>query len=276
MSERTEIVCDLPAADYHAGPEISASTLARYARMTPRHAWHEEHNGVESDSMRLGTAAHCAILEGDLESRYRVLEKPNLATKGKFETRDENKADWAAQLAQAAADGVAVVNSEEYARTMAMRDAVHAHPAASLLVSAGKPEVSMYAEHEGRALRCRHDWLPDDVSGVIVDLKTTDKRASSFAKSVIDYGYHIAAHHYRLVTQIATGEAQPRDMVWIVVERKAPFCVAVYYASTEVLDYGESQWREAMNIYQNCIDANSWPGYSDQAEELLLPPWLRH
>ncbi len=249
------ILRDLPAEQYHASEGESASTIARYARMTPAAARYAELNDERTPALDLGSFTHTAILEPDyIESRYVVIDKPDLRTK-------VGRAALAEAQEAAAADGKEIAYTADCERVMGMRDAVHAHPAAQAVLKQGKAELSLYAwdDEQELLLRSREDWQPALNAPLIVDLKTTGKSAApeQFAKHAIDYGYHIAAWHYRRVRELVTGEVA--DYCWIVVETKPPYQVAVHYAEHDILTWGEHQWREAVQILTQCRETNVYP-----------------
>jgi exodeoxyribonuclease VIII len=100
-----------------------------------------------------------------------------------------------------------------------------------------------------------------------VDVKTTeDASASAFAKSIANYRYHVQDAHYR--------EGFERDrFVWIAVEIKPPYAVAVYMDDSDMLALGQSHRDTDLRTYAECKAKNEWPGYPEVIQSIQLPRW---
>lgn len=262
------IVHGMPEAEYHAHPAISSSLVKRVDQQTPAHVLQYLRTPPnDTPATQLGSVTHAAILETDaIEARYVVLEKPNLRTKA-------GREKWQQMHEEAAENGLTVVAQEEFDKARRMRDSVHAHPEARLVLAKGRPEVSIFATdpETGCELRSREDWSPEGFD-VIVDLKTCrDASPRWFPRDAFRLGYPISAWHYRTVRQIVT--SQECDFMWIAVESDAPHAVACYYAEGDVLAWAAQRWRAAVRTLQQCAWSGQWPAYPDQSTPLPLPAW---
>ena len=129
-------------------------------------------------------------------------------------------------------------------------------------------------EATGLECKCRPDWLTNDRS-LIVDLKTTeDASPAGFRKSIGNWRYHVQASWYLDGIERATG-TRPDQFIFICVEKKPPYAVAVYAADAEMIAAGAKQARLDLDTLAVCKAADAWPGYSDQIEMISLPPWMR-
>ena len=108
----------------------------------------------------------------------------------------------------------------------------------------------------------------------IVDLKTCyDARPEQFCKSALAYQYQVQAALYVDVAEAIDGKK--RDFYWVAVEKDAPYAVAVYKASDEMLEHGRQQYRKAIDLYKECAALDLWPAYSQQVQTLELPGWVK-
>jgi hypothetical protein len=244
---------------YHADPAISASHL-KAIMQSPYHYWSRyvdpDRKPVEpTAAMKLGSLAHCAILEPDeLLQRYGVCGARN--TKAGKE-----------QAAAMEAEGIEAVTSSDMALALGMAAAVRNHPAASALLQTGKAEQSFWWDDlsSGMRCKCRPDWY---FGSTVVDIKTTtDASPQAFARSVATFAYHVQAAHY------LAGLHGAERFVFVAVEKTYPHAVAVYELDDDALALGRTTRDNALDVIAGCQAANVWPGYSDTVQTLSLPKW---
>ncbi len=72
----------------------------------------------------------------------------------------------------------------------------------------------------------------------------------------------------------ATGK-RPEQFLFLCVEKRAPYAVAVYAADAEMIQIGAEAAARDLEVLATCKAAGAWPGYSDQIETISLPPWMR-
>lgn len=261
----TTVRHDLTNAEYHASSAISKSGLDLIRKAPALFKWRRENPQEPTPAMRLGTLTHSAVLEPDSFASS-VIALPE----GIDRRTSAGKAEWNAFEIEA--NGREIITAEEMAKLEAIRDAVHAHPAAAKAL-AGSPtiEQSIFWDIDDVACRCRPDCVTE--RGVIVDLKTTrDASPDGFAKSIASYRYHVQAAYYSDGYEAAFGEA-PRGFVFIAVETEPPYLVGVYVASAQMILRGRSAYEADLETFRRCRDADEWPGYSDTPLTLELPKW---
>lgn len=260
----------MPAEKYHAHASVSSSLVKMLCEKTPAHVrQHMQHPPPSSHALALGTVTHTAILEPDaLEARYFPAEWPGRNTKaGKIAH------EFAEDVARS--EGKELIARSDFDAARRMRDSVHQHPEARLVLCKGKPEVSIFAEdpESGCQLRSREDWAPEGFD-VIVDLKTCrDASPRWFGRDAFRLMYPVSAYHYRRVRAIETG--READFMWIAVESEPPYAVACYYAEPDVMLWGSQRWRAAMQTLKDCRRSGQWPAFSDQSTPLEMPAWAR-
>lgn len=247
-------------ADYHADPAISASHL-KAVMQSPYHYWRRfldpKRPPMEPTSaMRLGSLAHCAVLEPDELSKRYAIAPDRRSNAGK------------AAAVEMAANGIEAVSEPEMVLAFNMADAVRQHPYAAALLAHGKAEQSFWWDDLPTGLRCkcRPDWYQGTT---IVDLKTCqDASPAAFARSVATFAYHVQAAHY------LAGLHGAERFVFIAVEKTAPYAVAVYELDHAAMALGRTMRDNALEVIATCKAADMWPGYGDtNVQTLSLPAW---
>lgn len=180
----------------------------------------------------------------------------------------------------AESEGRIILSQSNYDKLIEMRDAVMAHPAARYLLSLeGRAEQSVYwtDPQTGVLCRCRPDFWAMQAD-IIVDVKTcVDASPEAFAKSIVNWRYHVQDPMYREGCEAVTG--RPQKFVFLAVEKGACVVngvakgVGVYILDEESQDAGFKEYRQALNTYQECITSNQWPGYDPKIQIVSLPTW---
>lgn len=260
------IVHNMPDHEYHARPELS-STQARQILDSPaKFRWAQSHP-VTSPAFDLGTAVHTKVLgTGAWAIAY---PDEHLTAAGNPSTKAAT-VEWAAQQRTA---GLVPVTPADLRRTLAMAEAVLAHPEARrILEQPGHPEVSVFATDPETGVECRarFDRL---TSGLGVDLKTTAGSASrtGFGVSAAKYGYPVQEAHYTDTLEWVTGERIP--LRFIVVEKAAPYLVAVHEFDNLTRMVARDLAAKARHTYAECLNTDTWPGYGDQLITTTIPAW---
>ena len=226
--------------------------------------------GPEEDSEHIivGTMVHAMVLEGkDLRKTYAIKPaKMSFATNVGKDWRDAQTlpilADEAAQRIPKMADAIA---ANKFARAFIKMCPLREHILQGMMNGVKcKGMVDMVghdsANHPGF---CEIKTLPDC-------------RKKFFAKRVVSEPFHYDGQivWYR---RLMVGLTKPQIWsVWIACENRAPFDVAVYAPTDQMLASGEDKLRDIFTTYHACLDAKSWPGVqADGAIETLDPPRWR-
>ena len=265
---------------YHANDAVSHSKLELFRRRPISYYRRFIARTVErpeaTEAFRIGSAAHCAVLEPD-EFRNRYAQRP--------EGIDRRTKDGKAAFAQFEAENVGkvIIGSDELGDVREMAAAVAHHPLASQLLAAGKPELTWRVSPAGSlALQCRTDWFNPtgcELSGgrpYVADLKTVESLDSdafrNFERACFSFGYHRQAGFYLpLITEI-TG-APVFDFFFVAVEKVEPFGVAVYRLSDAAIARGQDETITDLVRLQSCLASNTWPNLDPALREIGLPKW---
>lgn len=264
--KREGVVYGMPDKTYHAPKDELSSTGAKLLLESPAKFKHQVIDGhrVHRDAYDLGTAVHTKVLG---VGAVAVTCPPELLDKSGGMRTAEARA-WKAEQVEA---GIPVVSRDELDVIDAMAESVLAHPTARMLFERpGEPEVSVFDDRHGVKRRGRFDYLPSE-GGIAVDLKTSvDASPNGFASSAAKYGYHIQRGHY---LDILERLGRKVDMVFVVVEKTAPYLTAVHRLDAQFAEMGEGEALEACTVYRRCMETGEWPGYADEITEIQPPVW---
>ena len=91
----------------------------------------------------------------------------------------------------------------------------------------------------------------------------------AFMRAIASYGYYIQAAFYLNLLQAD-------DFIFVAVETDEPFMIGVYELDRVSLDFGESEIRRAIEIYQNLdkIDCVYKDSDFKKKQTLTLPNWV--
>ena len=265
---------------YHANDAISHSKLelfrrrpiSYYRRFIAKTVARPE----TTEAFRIGSAAHCAVLEPD-EFYKRYARRP--------EGIDRRTKAGKEEFAQFEAENVGkvVIDSDELGDVREMSAAVMNHPLAYELLEAGKPELSWRVSPSGSlALQCRTDWFNPagcELSGgrpYVADLKTVESLDSdafrNFERACFSFGYHRQAGFYLpLITEIIGSPVF--DFYFIAVEKAEPYGTAVYRLSDAATARGHDETITDLLRLQACIKSQQWPNLPNDLREIGLPKW---
>ena len=265
---------------YHQNPAISHSKLECYRRRPAlyfkKYVAKTLPQPEESGAFRLGSAVHCAVLEEkEFSSRYVLRPDCDRRTK-------EGKIQFAEFAAQHA--GKTLLDADEMAQVVAMREAVAEHPIASRLLAEGIPEMTWRKAQPNAlgALQCRTDWFApcgceiSEFHPYALDIKTVESLDSdafrNFERAAFSYGYHRQAGFYLpLINEIL--EYPVSRMYYVAVEKVEPFGVAVYKLADDAIARGQDENIADLVRLKKSLEDNHWPNIEPTVHELKLPAW---
>lgn len=256
-----QIIRDLSDVDYHGDHSHLSSSGARTILDSPaRFAWVRDNPPAPTTAFNLGHAVHTEVLGAGGPNV--IGEWDSYRTVAAREWRDNAYATGMTPLLEA--EAVVVRQAAE---------AVHRHPLASALLSAGEPEVSLFATDPdtGVKIKARPDW---NRPGYLVDLKTTaDANPAKFGKTAAAYGYHIQAAWYLHTARLVGLADEDTKFLFVLMEKAAPYLTSVVELDAPALSAGTKQMRRALDLYATCTETGQWPGYPEDAPLVGLPTW---
>lgn len=260
---------------YHNHHALS-STQARQILDSPaRYKWQLTQPPRTSDAFDLGHAVHAKVLGVG----GGIVEYPDehLTASGAVSTKAATVA-WADGQRNA---GYIPITTGQARQVDAMAEAVLAHAEArALFEQPGHAEASVFATCDETAIemRARFDYLPDFYDAmypIAVDLKTTRGRANprEFGRSISDYSYHVQQGHYLDTLRLDTGR-DDIDMRFVVIEKAAPYFVAVHQPDDLYAAIGHDQALTARRTLRECLDTDTWPTGLEDIQYIDAPTWL--
>lgn len=265
----------VPWDEYNSLPGVSMSRL-KELRRSPQHYLHRLSNAKETAPLRLGTAAHAAVLEPErFERQFAVWSRRgdsgNLAPRrGQY---------WDTFTAEH--PGKTIITEDEFELAVAIAKAVRSNPNAAHYLANGDPEVTMqWQMADGRRCRGRVDWFTrcapyggGEVVPHLVGLKSArDCRPFKFGNQSAVLGYHLSWGFYRDGYFSIKG-IEPR-VIEIVVESESPHAVAVYSIPADIIDQGRDEYQNLMLRLAECESTGHFPGPQEYEEPLSLPSWV--
>lgn len=258
---------DVPMDAYQSWNAVGNGTLG-YMAQTPAHFRHVMDNGTEpTEAMRLGVAAHMAILE---PARFAETYRPHI--EGSRSTKPVKD-----DIARIRAEGFEPLRPEEWIEINGWREHL-VGDALDMLAAAEAVELSIVWDQkvEGERIvrcKCRADvvtWL--DGTRVCNDLKTSRSAAGpAFGRACANYGYTRGAAHY-LAGLRAVG-LECAEYVFTVFEKRAPYLVAPYRLSEQAREDGVNEWWRLLSMVAECQEKGSWPGYPIKTQIVSVPAW---
>jgi hypothetical protein len=229
---------DISIEAYHASDGLSRSALMLFKK-SPQHYYNEY-----LSENKVTRSATPALLFGDALHTY-VLEHDKFFDRYAF---DESY------------PGKKMIKEDDYFDIVNIAQSLDNDPTAKHLISKAQYEKAIYWQDDDTGILCK--CRPDILHGnMICDLKTTnDASEKSFKYSIWKYGYHIqAAMTLDGIYKILGKKIE--DFIFIAVEKKAPFVIAVYILDTQSIEKGRDEYKELLVKYKDCLDKNEWPGY---------------
>lgn len=256
--------------EYHADRTAVSKSGLDWINKSPLHYWENYLNPnrpprKKSKDLILGSATHVAITESYRFSSEYTLQPvvSNRTNEGKEIIRDFQEHYMNHEM----------LTQEMYEDIMGMRDAVYKHPLAADILSSGIPEHSFFWTDPvtGALVKCRPDWLSK--YDIIADIKTCeDASPEGFGRSATKWRYHVQAPLYVDGFEACTGR-ECQGFVFIAVEKKPPYAVALYFTPPEVLNLGREIYRKNLEVYQKCKLTDKWPSYDLNITNLQLPQY---
>ncbi|MEU9887917.1 PD-(D/E)XK nuclease-like domain-containing protein [Sphaerisporangium sp. NPDC051011] len=266
-------VYDIPAEVYHADPVPGRSLSSSGARKLlapscPALFRYEQLNPPPAKKVfEVGTAAHKLVLGVG----------PDLV---RIDAEEWRSNAVKAEVAAVRAAGKVPLKPSEYEQVHGMAAAIRRHPWAGPLLSPerGAAEQTLLWQDAASGVwrRALVDHLPYPVPWrrmVVADYKTTTSAATeAVRKAVFNYGYHCQAAWY-LDGVEEVGLAESPVMVFVFQEKTAPYLINVVQLDADAIRIGRERNRRAINLYRECVEADSWPDYGHQISQISTPRW---
>ena len=157
-----------------------------------------------------------------------------------------------ARYTELQAYGLPIIKPAELDKTRAVVAALKANPDARKLLHSGNKERTIIQPRQSGLLplKARLD-IHHEAKRQVVELKTTWNLAAAQA-TMERYRYPLSAAFYR---DLVRGQS----VVFVFVQTREPFDVAVIPMEHQQLQAGREQWQTALVHFDQCWQANEWP-----------------
>lgn len=222
----------------------------------------------ETKVQRFGTVAHMCMLEPwRFAQTYCV--QPDFGDM-RSSTNRAKRDEWRAGLAP----GSTAVTQAEYDQLHGMIESLMKHDDARDCLTNGKSELSgWYRDAEtGLLCRLRPDFLHFN-GKALIDIKTTRScEERHFARTILDYGYHIQLAMYAAGCEAITGVRVKLPTI-IAIEKAPPYEVAVYVLDEGAMDLGTAMYRRGLRRIAAAVKDDKWPGYQSGVRQISVPAY---
>ena len=218
-------------------------------------------SSVSSPAMAKGTAIHDSIelriAGSSFASKYVIAPEVDRRTKKGREEYDEF----------VKTEKRTVLKKEDYEDVILMTESIFRHPEFWRIIPNAEVEQVITWEERGIKAKARLDYS-DEGQHLVVDLKSAqDASPYGFKKAVTRYQYDIQANWYRRAYQSVSG-VYP-EFLFLVVENTAPYNVALYKLSDEIMHQAEFRINQAVELYKQYLSGEIYSqGYHEDVMEL--------
>ena len=251
-------------AEYHGRKTHLSSTGVRtFKKNKKQFEYMLTHDLIkQTKAMADGTAVHAFFLERDKFDTDFVIKPADMRLNTKAGK------EWALEH-----QSKIIIDSELGNNLYEMEKSFMDSPAKLIYDIKGQTELSYFWDDLGTIKgKCRPDWISDDGS-IVVDVKTTtDASPKGFQKSIANWGYHLQLGWYlRGLRKLGVPAEQ---FIFIAIEKTAPFCIGVYKADQEMINYAMKELDQLMPEIQTAMVSNEFPDYTPEITSIGLPPWM--
>lgn len=272
MSEKITVpgLYDIPMETYHgdccAGPSVSGSGLVKIEKTSLAHYWWDSYHNpkrepMDTTALSFGRAAHAWVLGEPEFNKYFVISPYD-----EFRTKEARA--WRDEQTRT------VVKAEQFEAIKAMHKVITATPLVRNAFVDGKPEQSLIWQDKetGIWLKARPDWLPNRIQFVPNFKTTRSARPSDFERQAFDLGYHQGAALTIEGLKQVLGWTNP-SYYFVAQEKEPPYVSGLFIMRDTDIEWGALQNRRALRRLSDALMKGRWPGYADNAVEIMMPAW---
>ena len=265
----SDVIFGLPFEKYQRLPGINRSALAEIFK-TPADCLHaiQHPNRKETPSLKFGRLVHLAVLEPQVfQETIKFLPEIHGRDKAGRRRATASEKEFEEKL-RADNPGCEFIDFEEWQTISMIAKNCHRHSIIGPAIKEGYPEVTLVWQHNGIDCKARLDLLCDSN---ILDLKTTTD-VHEFKSSVYSWGYHYQAAWYLWGAKECGLNCQ--NFIFFAVDKNPPYNIKTIQLSPSALELAHHKNLKALELYKQCQETNSWPGYPEVVETVELPGYL--
>ena len=275
--ENPGVYWGVPMEVYNAIHAVRRSALHELGTSCPADYKYSAEHFDPSDAMKLGSAAHAAILEPETFEQRFVSEpfRPHKARKfDDFEKGSVTLATYNAWVSEQ--DGKEILKAEDLEKAREIAETARTWKTVRALLREGKAEVTIVWEDPVTRLLCktRPDFADFD-RRLIVDVKTTAKFSDrDFERSVVKTGIDLQMAMIEEGCRVL-GMDLPTSFVLVWVRTTGRVANSARYCTAEVMNRGARKYREYLDLYAECLATDTWPDFPSDIRPQHLPKNVR-
>lgn len=267
-------------ADYHKDyNHLSRSMLQCFMESRKefflRYVAKEAPEETPSDTMKLGSLAHCLLLTpSKAQEEFEVIPESLLSPGEAVRTKEAKHWVTVVQCqGKSAIKPSAWLEAEKIVENIKRK-------IGPWLEKAENIETPIYWTDELTGIKCRMkpDFVaPGIIDGeevkIIVDIKTTLRVIPhTFSRRFEDGGYWLQDSHYRQGVYASTGVSAV--MFFPAIEQRWPYRCAIFRMKPEDRQRAFEIWRGAMNQLAHCRETGDWQDpWENAINEIEIKPW---
>ncbi len=236
----------ISSEDYHADVMYLSSSDLKLILQDSYQIYLKKFHGVKAEfgnklALDLGSYIHSLVLEPEKTHEEFIVFEGRRAGKKFSEFKAENP-------------GKIIINDVSDHLAQEIKTEIFKDEIATSLLSKGRPEISIFGDLEGVAVKARADYLVGDK---IVDLKTSSAPVdlSNFVQTIAKYKYELSAAFYKDIFDKMYGKSH--DFYFVSV-CKNPVSIQCYKVSDETLERGRILYKKALQIWKKCVESGIW------------------
>lgn len=187
-------------------------------------------------------------------------------------TTSYGKAEYATFISLVESKGQIPLTAVEYDMIISMRDAVLENPLTKMLFyrATGTADESVrFTDINSEAtVKFSSHWVHvHKGKKLIVNLASiSDASSEGFSKEAFNSKLHKRA-------AIQMDGLKASGMVFVMVEKEAPFKLQVHTLDSRSIDLGRAEYVRNCITYMECLRTDNWPGFPEKINETSLPEW---
>lgn len=245
--------------------KLSYSSLKQFKKSPQHFLYYKEQKFEPTESMILGQAFDCKVLEPEtFDKRFAIMPNVDGRTKEGRAVKEQFISE---------SEGKTILKSDQLAQIEEMEKSLNnSLVAVNTLRYDGNVQSKIEWKDQGLDFI---GYIDKDCGEYLIDVKSCqDASPEGFMRAAYNLDYSLQAYMY------LKGQGQADQFVYVCVETKPPYAVAVYKASDDFIEYGKQTYERLVNEFlhwqsEGC-PVQSYDFYQQDGFGVVdLPAWAK-